>query len=101
MMLLFVGYYLSSTLMIPYTFAPGVGNSKIVAYTGLIQTIVVISTLPYLLDMFGVNGAGVNLILFETISIVSGVIITVGISSYRNLLSDFGCQIDLIYCFLG
>ena len=76
MSLFFIGYYLSSSTMIPSYFALGIGNSRILALNGFAQTTIVILFLPYLLKYFGITGAGINLILFETASIVTGIIIT-------------------------
>lgn len=72
----FVGYYLSSATMIPSTFALGIGKVKILALTGFVQTIIVILTLPFLLKTFGIIGAGLNHILFESASIIMVIIIT-------------------------
>jgi len=77
MALFFVGYYLSSSSMIPSNFALGIGNSKILAFTSITQTIIVVIFLPYLLNNYGIAGAGINLIVFEMASILTGIIITV------------------------
>ena len=76
MALFFVGYYLTSSTMIPCTFALGMGNSRILAINGFVQTLIVVLFLPLLMRTFELPGAGLNLILFETASIVTGIIIT-------------------------
>lgn len=76
MTIFFIGYYLSSATMIPSTFALGMGYLKILAINGFAQTLIVILTLPFLLNTFGIIGAGLNLILFESASIITGIIIT-------------------------
>jgi O-antigen/teichoic acid export membrane protein len=80
----FIGYYLSSSTMIPSIFALGIGAVKILAFTGFAQTIIVILTLPFLLKTFGIIGAGLNLILFESASIVMVIIITTKIIKASN-----------------
>lgn len=72
----FIGYYLSSATMVPSIFALGMGNVKILAITGFAQTVIVVLTLPFLLKIFGIIGSGLNLILFESASIVMVIIIT-------------------------
>jgi len=76
MAIFFAGYYLSSASMIPSTFALGMGNVKILAYAGFAQTIIIVLTLPFLLNTFGIIGAGLNLILFESASIAMVIVIT-------------------------
>ena len=72
----FIGYYLSSASMVPSIFSLGLGNAKLLAYAGTVQTLVVLLTLPTLLKQFDIVGAGYNLILFELVSVVSSGIIT-------------------------
>jgi O-antigen/teichoic acid export membrane protein len=84
MAIFFMGYYLSSSTMIPSTFALAMGNSKILAITGFAQTMIVIFTLPFLLKAFGIIGAGLNLILFESASFVTGIIVTTRIIKASN-----------------
>lgn len=87
----FIGYYLSSATMVPSTFALGIGNVKILAFTGFAQTIIIVLTLPFLLKTFGIAGAGLNLILFESASIVMVIIITTKIikaSSFTYWVRD-------------
>lgn len=91
MVLFFIGYYLSSTTMVPSTFALGMGKSKILAITGFAQTGIVLLFVSHLMEAFGILGAGLNLILFETASIVMGVIITtriIGASSFTFWVRD-------------
>ena len=78
-MTFFFGYYLSSSTMVPSFFSLGVGNSRILALNGFVQAIIVILFLPSLLKHFGLFGAGLNLILFESVSIITGIIITIKI----------------------
>jgi len=87
----FVGYYLTSASMVPSNFALGMGNVKLLAFTGFIQTAIIVVTLPLLLKTFGIEGAGLNLILFEFASIVMGIIITtkiIGASNFTFWIRD-------------
>lgn len=91
MAIFFIGYYLSSATMIPSIFSLGIGNVKILAFTGFAQTIIVILTLPFLLKTFGIIGAGLNHILFESASIIMVIIITTRIikaSSFTFWIRD-------------
>ena len=86
-----IGYYLSSSTMIPSSFALGLGNSRVLAINGFIQLIVIILTLPVLVKKFGIIGAGINLVLFETVSFGTGIYITtklVNVSAVQFWLKD-------------
>jgi len=76
MILMTIGYYLTSSTMVPTNFALGMGKSKIIAINSLVQILIIIITLPILLRIFGINGSGINLIIFECSSVIIGIIIT-------------------------
>lgn len=89
--LFFIGYYLSSCTMVPSSFALGLGAVRIIAINATIQTILIIIVLPWFLKMFGILGAGLNLILFEVPSIVMVTIITkriINASSLKYWIKD-------------
>lgn len=91
MTLFFAGYYLSSATMVPSIFALGMGQSRILAITGFVQTILVLLFLPSLMEAFNILGAGLNLVLFESVSIVMVIIITtriIGASSFVFWVKD-------------
>ncbi len=91
MVLLTVGYYLSTTTMIPTNFALGLGKSRLIAINALVQAAVVVIALPVMLGRMGLKGSGVNLILFETVGVVTGLYITtvlIKASAFRFWIVD-------------